>query len=118
MTTTPGNASSDLPGKPPIVDLATWQAVRDELLIREKAHTHEGDAIAAAQRRLPMVEIDGTAEVTGARRSRSVPRPVPGPRRARRVPAHVVRRRTAPGPVRGLHHHGLASTPPHPGPYL
>jgi hypothetical protein len=24
---------------PPVVDLATWQAARDELLVREKAHT-------------------------------------------------------------------------------
>jgi len=53
------------PGRPPIVELAAWQAARDELLIREKAHTHEGDAIAAARRRLPMVEIDGTVEVVG-----------------------------------------------------
>lgn len=52
-------------GKPPVVDLATWQAARAELLTREKAHTREGDAIAAARRRLPMVEIDGTVEVTG-----------------------------------------------------
>src|ERR1051326_205493 len=65
MTTTPGNASTHLPGKPPVVDLATWQAAREELLVREKAHTHEGDAIAAARRRLPMVELDGTVEVTG-----------------------------------------------------
>jgi predicted dithiol-disulfide oxidoreductase (DUF899 family) len=65
MTTTPGNASSNLPGKPPVVDLATWQAARDELLVREKAHTREGDAIAAARRRLPMVELDGTVEVVG-----------------------------------------------------
>ncbi|GHF33637.1 putative dithiol-disulfide oxidoreductase (DUF899 family) [Amycolatopsis bartoniae] len=50
---------------PPIVDLATWQAARDELLAREKAHTREGDAIAAARRRLPMVEFDGTVEVVG-----------------------------------------------------
>jgi hypothetical protein len=28
MTTTPGNGDSELPGKPPIVDLATWQAAR------------------------------------------------------------------------------------------
>jgi hypothetical protein len=35
MTTTPGNASRNLPGKPPVVDLATWQAARDELLVRE-----------------------------------------------------------------------------------
>ncbi|ONI79799.1 hypothetical protein ALI144C_23960 [Actinosynnema sp. ALI-1.44] len=50
---------------PPVVDLATWQAARDDLLVREKAHTREGDAIAAARRRLPMVEFDGKAEVVG-----------------------------------------------------
>jgi hypothetical protein len=65
MTTTAGNASRNLPGKPPVVDLATWQAARDELLVREKASTREGDAIAAARRRLPMVELDGTVEVLG-----------------------------------------------------
>jgi predicted dithiol-disulfide oxidoreductase (DUF899 family) len=53
-------------GRPPVVDLATWQAARDELLVREKAHTRQGDAIAAARRRLPMIEIDGTVEVVGA----------------------------------------------------
>ena len=66
MTTTPGHPSSDLPGRPPVVDRATWDAAREELLVREKAHTREGDAIAAARRRLPMVETDGTVEVTGA----------------------------------------------------
>lgn len=53
------------PGRPPIVDLATWQTAREELLIREKAHTRAGDAIAAARRRLPMVEFDGSARVVG-----------------------------------------------------
>jgi Bacterial protein of unknown function (DUF899) len=67
MTTTPGNAISELPGKPPVVDLATWQAARDELLVREKAHTREGDAIAAARRRLPMVELDGDGETAHPR---------------------------------------------------
>ncbi|MGK5684723.1 DUF899 family protein [Actinoplanes sp. URMC 104] len=57
--------SSAPAGRPPVVDLATWQAARDELLIREKAHTREGDAIAAARRRLPMVEVDGGVEVVG-----------------------------------------------------
>jgi len=28
-----------MPGRPPVADLATWQAARDELLVREKAHT-------------------------------------------------------------------------------
>jgi predicted dithiol-disulfide oxidoreductase (DUF899 family) len=65
MTTTPNGSNTALPGRPPIVDLATWQAARDELLVREKAHTREGDAIAAARRRLPMVEFDGTVQVVG-----------------------------------------------------
>ncbi|MCP2243888.1 DUF899 family protein [Lentzea aerocolonigenes] len=53
-------------GRPPVVDLDTWQKARDELLVREKAHTREGDAIAAARRRLPMVEFDGKVEIVGA----------------------------------------------------
>jgi predicted dithiol-disulfide oxidoreductase (DUF899 family) len=65
MTTTPDHPAAALPGRPALVDRATWEAARDELLLREKAHTHEGDAIAAARRRLPMVEFDGTVEVTG-----------------------------------------------------
>ena len=64
MTTTP-DPTTALPGRPPVVDRATWQTARDELLVREKAHTREGDAIAAARRRLPMVEFDGAVEVTG-----------------------------------------------------
>jgi hypothetical protein len=32
-----------VPGRPPVVNLATWQAAH-ELLVREKAHTREGDA--------------------------------------------------------------------------
>ncbi|WP_262700143.1 MULTISPECIES: DUF899 domain-containing protein [Streptomyces] len=65
MTATPDDPTTSLPGRPPVVDLATWQAARDELLVREKAHTREGDAIAAARRRLPMVEFDGTVKVVG-----------------------------------------------------
>jgi len=53
-------------GLPQVVDRATWQAERDALLVREKAHTHEGDAIAAARRRLPMVEVDATTTLTSA----------------------------------------------------
>ena len=65
MTTTSNDPTAALPGRPPVVDLATWQAARAELLVREKAHTRAGDAIAAARRRLPMVEFDGTVEVVG-----------------------------------------------------
>jgi predicted dithiol-disulfide oxidoreductase (DUF899 family) len=65
MTTTPGPASSNAPGAPPVADFATWQAARDELLVREKAHTREGDAIAAARRRLPMTEVPPDTTVVG-----------------------------------------------------
>lgn len=41
MTNSPSDQATAPRGRPPVVDLATWQAARDELLIREKAHTHE-----------------------------------------------------------------------------
>ncbi|MCC2613712.1 DUF899 family protein [Neorhizobium sp. Rsf11] len=50
---------------PAIVDRATFQAEVDALRVREKAHTREGDAIAAARRRLPMVKVDGTVALIG-----------------------------------------------------
>jgi predicted dithiol-disulfide oxidoreductase (DUF899 family) len=52
-------------GTPAIVDRSTFQAELDALRLREKAHTREGDAIAAARRRLPMVEVDGTTPLVG-----------------------------------------------------
>jgi len=42
---------------PPVVDQHTWEAAVAELRAREKAATRELDAIAAARRRLPMVEL-------------------------------------------------------------
>ncbi|MEU5906618.1 DUF899 family protein [Micromonospora sp. NPDC047527] len=54
------------PATPPLTDRETWQKQLDELGLRERAHTREGDAIAAARRRLPMVEVDPTALLTGA----------------------------------------------------
>jgi predicted dithiol-disulfide oxidoreductase (DUF899 family) len=51
---------------PQIVDRSAWQSGLDQLLVREKAHTREGDAIAAARRRLPMVEVDAQTPVVGA----------------------------------------------------
>jgi predicted dithiol-disulfide oxidoreductase (DUF899 family) len=51
---------------PPVADRSAWQAQVDELRRREKAHTREGDAIAAARRRLPMVEVDPATVLLGA----------------------------------------------------
>lgn len=58
-------ALETIPGRPPVVDAAAWQAARARLLEREKAHTREGDAIAAQRRRLPMLEVDAATEVVG-----------------------------------------------------
>ena len=52
---------------PGVVDRSTFQAELDALRVREKAHTREGDAIAAARRRLPMVEVDPTITLIGPR---------------------------------------------------
>jgi predicted dithiol-disulfide oxidoreductase (DUF899 family) len=54
-------------GAPKIVDRSTFQAALDALRVREKAHTREGDAIAAARRRLPMVAVDGATALIAER---------------------------------------------------
>jgi predicted dithiol-disulfide oxidoreductase (DUF899 family) len=50
---------------PRTVDRAEFQAEVDALRVREKAHTREGDAIAAARRRLPMVAVHGATPLQG-----------------------------------------------------
>lgn len=62
---TPTAGGGDAPALPAVVDRAAWLAQRDALLVREKAHTHEGDAIAPARRRLPMVEVDAAIPLLG-----------------------------------------------------
>ena len=58
--------ATNAPSLPAAVDRATFQVELDTLLAREKAHTREGNAIAAARRRLPMVEVDPTTTLIGA----------------------------------------------------
>jgi predicted dithiol-disulfide oxidoreductase (DUF899 family) len=71
MTHKPNNATppeagvTDPAEVPVVVDRSSWQSELDELRVREKAHTREGDAIAAARRRLPMVEVDAATELIG-----------------------------------------------------
>jgi predicted dithiol-disulfide oxidoreductase (DUF899 family) len=57
--------ATNAPSLPEAVDRATFQAELNALRVREKAHTREGDAIAAARRRLPMVEVDPTTQLIG-----------------------------------------------------
>ncbi len=56
---------TDPPERPAVVDRDRFQAGLDALRVREKAHTREGDAIAAARRRLPMVEMDPSLPLIG-----------------------------------------------------
>jgi predicted dithiol-disulfide oxidoreductase (DUF899 family) len=57
--TSPSNTteSNRTDAVPPIVDQDAWAAALAELRVREKAATRELDAIAAARRSLPMVEL-------------------------------------------------------------
>jgi predicted dithiol-disulfide oxidoreductase (DUF899 family) len=57
--------NSDLTATSRVVDRAQFQIELDQLRAREKAHTREGDAIAAARRRLPMVEVDASTPLVG-----------------------------------------------------
>ena len=70
MTTTVQNdrvaSAAETAAMPGVVDRESWQAQIDSLRIIEKAHTREGGAIAAARRRLPMVEVDGKTRLIGA----------------------------------------------------
>ena len=61
----PAAGATSAPDLPAAVDRAAFQAELDTLRTREKAHTRESDAIAAARRRLPMVEVDASLELTG-----------------------------------------------------
>jgi predicted dithiol-disulfide oxidoreductase (DUF899 family) len=42
---------------PPIVSPETWEAARQQMLIKEKAHMRAGDALAAERRRMPWMEV-------------------------------------------------------------
>jgi predicted dithiol-disulfide oxidoreductase (DUF899 family) len=50
---------------PTVVDRQTFNEPLEALRAREKAHTREGDAIAAARRRLPMVEVAADSPLLG-----------------------------------------------------
>lgn len=48
---------------PDIVSREEWEKSRADLLLREKAHTHASDALAAARRRLPMTRMESVSVV-------------------------------------------------------
>jgi predicted dithiol-disulfide oxidoreductase (DUF899 family) len=61
------NTMKNESGAPKIVERSAFQAELDALRVQEKAHMRAGDAIAAARRRLPMVEVDGMTPLISER---------------------------------------------------
>lgn len=60
-----GHLSENEAAAPKVADRTTFQAEVDALRTREKAHMREGDEIAAARRRLPMVAVYGRIPIIG-----------------------------------------------------
>ena len=60
-----GEAAAATSAMPQIVDRASYNTARDALLLLEKAHTRAGDALAAARRRVPAVEVDPSLPLVG-----------------------------------------------------
>ena len=88
---------------PKIVDRATFQVELDALRAREKAHTREGDAIAAARRRLPMVEMDSATPLIGPHGTVTLLDAFEGRRQAHRLLLYVAHRPPCAGAMRGVH---------------
>jgi predicted dithiol-disulfide oxidoreductase (DUF899 family) len=58
--------SKELPmNTPPIVSSQTWEAARQQLLVKEKALTHARDALAAERRRMPWLAVRKAYEFDG-----------------------------------------------------
>src|SRR5579859_350068 len=50
---------------PPIVSPEAWNAARQQMLVKEKAHMRAGDALAAERRRMPWMAIEKAYEFEG-----------------------------------------------------
>jgi len=52
---------------PPIVSPEEWAVARETLLVKEKAHTHARDALAAERRRMPWMAVEKEYRFEGPR---------------------------------------------------
>src|SRR6202789_2155329 len=50
---------------PPIVSPDAWEAARQQMLVKEKAHTRARDALAAERRRMPWMAVEKGYEFEG-----------------------------------------------------
>jgi predicted dithiol-disulfide oxidoreductase (DUF899 family) len=55
------------PRTPPIVSTEEWEAARQQMLAKEKAHMRAGDALAAERRRMPWTPVEKAYEFEGPR---------------------------------------------------
>jgi Bacterial protein of unknown function (DUF899) len=97
-------------GAPRVVDRSTFHAELEALRIRERAHAREGDAIAAARRRLSMVEADGATPLIGERGAVTLLGAFEGRRMVIRLLLHVAGWPPCAGAVRGVHLGYIAGT--------
>ncbi len=58
---------------PPIVTAQQWDAARERLLVKEKAHTRARDALAAERRRMPWLAVEQDYEFLGPAGPASLP---------------------------------------------
>jgi len=58
---------------PPVVSPHEWEAARERLLVKEKAHTRARDALAAERRRMPWMAVDRAYAFDGPDGRRSLP---------------------------------------------
>jgi predicted dithiol-disulfide oxidoreductase (DUF899 family) len=60
MTSSESTQSSELRGMntPPVVSRDEWKAAWQRMLVKEKAHTRAGDALAAERRRMPWLAVE------------------------------------------------------------
>src|SRR3954453_8894961 len=60
-----GTAGQPAMQTPPVVSPQDWEAARQQLLVKEKAHTRARDALAAERRRMPWMAVDKTYAFEG-----------------------------------------------------
>src|SRR5262249_35072733 len=58
---------------PPVISRQEWEAARQQLLVKEKAHTRARDALAAERRRMPWMAVDKTYAFEGPAGRLSLP---------------------------------------------
>jgi len=66
MTFQPTETREELPkSHPRIVSRQEWEAAREQMLVKEKAHMRAGDALAAERRRMPWMAVEKAYEFEG-----------------------------------------------------